>query len=76
MRSKNGFSGSEEGEQTLRIADAADSEFIIFETKKLGDGQTEGVSMESAVGVQDAAAEDPRMYTVHVRAEIHRRKAE
>lgn len=78
MRSKNGFSGSEEGEQTLRTADAADSEFIIFETKKLGDGQTEGgaVSMESAVGVQDAAAEDPRMWTVHVRAEIHRRKAE
>lgn len=35
MRSKNGFSGSEEGEQTLRTADAADSEFIIFETKKL-----------------------------------------
>lgn len=44
----------------------------------MGDGQTEGgaISMESAVGLQDAAAEDPRMRTVHVRAEIHRRKAE
>lgn len=32
--------------------------------------------MESAVGVQDAAAEDPRMWTVHVGAAIHRRNAE